>query len=395
MLATLIRLTGDFQKAEDALQDAFAQALVRWPRDGLPDRPVAWLITAARRKAIDGLRRDGTAARSTSALTNHVELERSPSQPPDPGAIADDQLRLLFTCCHPALTVDAQVALTLRTLCGLTTPEIARAFLCAEATMSQRIVRAKKKIREAGIPYRVPPPQLRAERLVGVLACVYLVFNEGYSSSGGTALYREDLCREATRLGRLLVQLMPSEPEVRGLLALMLLHHARSAARTDAAGQLVALDEQDRTAWDRASIDEGTALVQEALRKRSAGPYQIQAAIAALHGEARAAAETDWRQIALLYGELMRYQPGPVVELNRAVAVAMADGPERGLEVLQPLLAEEALSAYCPLHAAHADLLRRLGNSAAARGAYDRAIALADNDPMKQFLVRRRDALAP
>jgi len=395
-VATLIGLTGDWDLAEDCAQDAFARALERWPRDGIPRVPGAWLTTTARNRAFDRLRR----AVSGAAKQREAVMLSSPESDPDAATadesgVADNRLRLLFTCCHPALALDAQVALTLRTLAGLTTAEIARAFLVPEPTMAQRLVRAKHKIRNAGIPYRVPPAHLLSERTVAVLAVVYLLFNEGYSSSSGADLVRVDLCNEALRLGETLTALMPDEPEALGLLALMLMHDARRAGRTDDVGDLVPLEEQDRSRWDRARIDEGTAVLDRALRRSRPGPYQVQAAIAACHTGARDAADTDWHEIAALYGELGRMTRSPVVELNRAVAVAMADGPEAGLELVDALEATGALSGYLYLYATRADLLRRLDRRDQAVTAYRTARGLASTDVERRYLDRRLAELAP
>ncbi len=381
MVATLIRDLRDIDLAEDALSDAFEAALVTWPRTGVPQNPGAWLTVAARRKAIDRLRRE----RRHTELVAQLEEEA----PVDETTIPDERLSLIFTCCHPALAPDAQVALTLRLVGGLTTAEIARAFLVSEETLAQRIVRAKSKIRAAGIPYRVPPDHLLPDRLAAALAVVYLVFNEGYSATGGDALTRPDLMAEAIRLGGILAALMPDEPEVLGLEALMLLHASRTRARTGAGGELVLLEDQDRSLWDRDLISRGAALLDRAVALRSPGPYQLQAAIAALHAQAAAPGETDWRQIALLYGELARLQPSPVVELNRAVAVAMACGPDAGLELLDGL----PLERYQHFHSARADLLRRSGRSAEARVEYERARELATNPAERAFLERRLAAL--
>jgi RNA polymerase sigma-70 factor (ECF subfamily) len=381
LLAGLIRVVRDVQLAEDALQEAFAAAVDQW-REGEPESPAAWIFGTARHKAIDRLRkRDLEAERSPQWR----DLEADRSEGPAP----DDPLRLLFTCCHPALAAEVQVALTLRTLSGLSTEEIARAFLVPAATMAQRIVRAKAKIRDAGIPYEVPEDGALAERLEGVMSTVYLVFNEGYSATFGDALVRRDMCAEAIRIGRLLVDLLPRPTEPRGLLALMLLHDARRDTRQDAEGALVRLEDQDRARWDQQQIAEGTRLVREALAAGPPGPYAVQAAIAALHGEARQAAETDWRQIAALYGILYALQPTPIVELNRAVAVAMADGPRRGLELIDRLEARGELAGYHLVAAARADLLRRLGRHDEARSAYERAIGLATNEAERRFLGGR------
>jgi RNA polymerase sigma-70 factor (ECF subfamily) len=393
VLATLIRLLGgDFDIAEDALQDAFAEAMTRW-EGAVPANPRAWLVSTARHKGLDRLRRQ-----SRFEEKRRVFAWTAPSfEPPDlsvleggyDGELGDDQLRLIFTCCHPALAAEAQVALTLRTLCGLGTEEIARAFLVPVPTLAQRLVRAKQKIRAAGIPYRVPPPELLKERLDAVLCTIYLVFNEGYAATAGPALLRGELCAEAIRLGRLLVELLPEETEARALLALMLLHHARSAARLDGGGELVLLEEQDRSQWDRVEIAEGLALVEDALRRGGARPYALQAAIAALHARAATAAETDWRQVAELYRLLTSLQPSPVVELNRAVAVAQAYGEEAGLELLDGLDSRGALPGYHLLPAARADLLRRLGRTAEAADAYRQALELASNPAEQRFLARR------
>ena len=395
MLATLIRQAGDFQLAEDAVQDAFEAAVTVWRRDGIPANPGAWITTAARRRAIDRLRRNRSVADRAERLaeltlleTQHEDLSMD-----DESTIADDRLRLVFTCCHPALDMPARVALTLRALGGLTTGEIARAFLVAEPTMGKRIVRAKRKIADAHIPYRVPADEELPERLRGVLKVVYLIFNEGYAAAEGDRLVREELCDEAIRLGELLCRLMPDDAEVWGLLALMLLHDARRAARVDADGRYVALGDQDRSLWDRDRIREGLERLERAVRLRRPGEYQLQAAITVLQIEAPDAEATDWAQIAELYGALGRIDPSPVIELNRAVAVGLAAGPAAGLELLEPLLGDPALERYQPLHAAHADLLRRAGDSDGAASAYERAIALTANAVERAELERRAGAL--
>ncbi|WP_406431382.1 RNA polymerase sigma factor [Streptomyces sp. NBC_00631] len=391
VVATLIRVTGDWDLAEECAQDAFAQALERWRRDGVPGRPGAWLTTTARNRALDVLRRETVGARKLreAAVLARDEEPYDPFGERDDSGVVDDRLRLVFTCCHPALPIEARVALTLRTLAGLTTPEIARAFLVPEATMAQRLVRAKRKIRNAGIPYRVPPAHLLPERTTGVLGVLYLLFNEGYAATAGADLMRTGLCAEAIRLARLLARLMPDEPEVVGLLALLLLHDARRDTRVDAAGDLVTLEDQDRTAWDRAEIDEGTALLDGALRRGRPGPYQIQAAIAACHSTAPKAADTDWADIAGLYGELQRYVPSPVVRLNRAVAVGMAEGGAAGLALVAELEAAGDLAGYHLLPATRADLLRRMGRMREAAESYARALESAENAAERRFLEKR------
>jgi RNA polymerase sigma-70 factor (ECF subfamily) len=382
-VAALVRATGDVDLAEDAVQDAFAIAVERWARDGIPASPLGWIVTTARNRAVDRLRRERTLHAKLP------ELQRlAPSARDDPkedemesSSIPDERLALIFTCCHPALSREAQVALTLRLLGGLTTEEIARAFLTGQQTMAQRLVRAKRKIRAAGIPFRVPPDHLLPDRLAAVLAVVYLVFNEGYTRA------RRDLGAEAIRLGRMLAELMPDEPEVLGLVALQLLHDSRREARVGADGALVVLDCQDRSRWDTAEIAEGRELVERALRLRRVGPYQLQAAIAALHTEQ---GETDWPQIVALYGELERLAPSPVVELNRAAAVAMADGPAHGLQLIDRI---DGLDAYVSFHAARADLLRRLGRSEEAAAAYERALELSPEGPERLYLQHRVDEL--
>ena len=392
VLATLIRQAGDFQLAEDAVQDAFEGAVTAWRRDGVPANPGAWITTAARRRAIDRLRRNRSVADRAERLAELTRLDDQHEEPTmdDESAIVDDRLRLIFTCCHPALAMPARVALTLRALGGLSTGEIARAFLVAEPTMGKRIVRAKRKIAEAHIPYRVPADEELPDRLRGVLQVVYLIFNEGYAATEGDRLVREELCDEAIRLGELLCRLMPDDAEVRGLLALMLLHDARRAARVDAGGRYVALDDQDRSRWDQERIRDGLAALERAVRLRRPGSYQLQAAITALEIED---GKTDWAQIAELYGALAQLNPSAVVELNRAVAVGLADGPAAGLELIEPLLADPALERYQPLHAAHAELLSRAGDAGGAARAYERAIELTANAVERAELERRLGSL--
>jgi RNA polymerase sigma-70 factor, ECF subfamily len=387
VFATLVRLLGDFDLAEEALHDAFRAALEQWPRDGIPANPRAWLVSAGRFKAIDGIRRRSRFD-SMEDVAEQVEAVVDETIPWDSEAIEDDRLRLVFTCCHPTLAPDAQVALTLREVCGLTTEEIAQAFLSAAPTLAQRIVRAKAKIRDARIPYQVPEPDQLAERLDSVLRVVYLVFNEGYSASSGESLTRVDLSSEAIRLGRLLVELLP-EPEAIGLLAMMLLQESRRAARTSLAGELVLLNDQDRSLWNRDQIAEGSALVTESLASQRFGPYTLQAAIAAVHADAVSADATDWNEIAGLYDVLFRVEPTPVVELNRAVAIAMRDGPAAGLALIEGILARGDLKDYHLAHAARADLCRRSGNTTQARASYKRAIALSRQEPERRFLERR------
>lgn len=386
ILATLIRLLGDFDLAEEALHEAFFVAVERWQADGVPDNPRAWLVSVGRFKAIDALRRRARFAASQAALLSQLEqLEQDDWSVED---VQDDRLRLIFTCCHPALAADAQVPLTLREICDLSTEEIARAFLVAPATIAQRIVRAKAKIRDAGIPYQVPQLSELPERLESVLRVIYLVFNEGYSASMGAELTRDELTREAIRLGYLLLELLP-EAEVMGLLALMLLHESRRAARISATGELILLDEQDRSLWQQDLIEEGCALVERGLRSGQAGPYCLQAAIAAMHAEAASAEHTDWAQIVGLYDVLLRLQPSPVIQLNRAVALAKRDGPAAGLEQVQAILDRGDLQDYHLAHAARADFCRQLGQIAAARESYQHALALARQDPERRFLEQR------
>ncbi len=392
IIASLIRACGDFDLAEEALQDAFVQALDRWPESGVPENPAAWLTTAARARAIDRLRRARVGAEKYALLgeqTTPGEGAFAMLNQGSDSSLEDDRLRLIFTCCHPALNLEAQVALTLRTLGGLSMAEIARAFLVPEPTMGQRLVRAKQKIRAAGIPYQTPPEHLLAERLAAVLAVVYLIFNEGYAASAGDDLIRRDLCGEAIRLGRLLAALMPEEPEVLGLLALLLLHDARRGARLSSSGRVVLLEAQDRATWDQAAIEEGSGLVERALLMRRPGPYQVQAAIAALHAQAATPEQTDWPQIAALYSVLASFSPSPIVELNRAAAVAMAYGAEFGLALIDRPEVAGTLEQYRWLHTTRGELLRRLARWQEAAAAYTRALQLSENTAERAFVTQQ------
>ncbi|MDB5921088.1 MAG: putative polymerase, sigma-24 subunit, subfamily [Betaproteobacteria bacterium] len=392
VLATLIRLLGSFDLAEEALHDAFTAAVEQWTRDGVPDNPRAWLVSAGRFKAIDRIRRRARFDASLAELANELDADAEIAPEPTDESVEDDRLRLIFTCCHPALPADAQVALTLREVCGLTTEEIARAFLTAASTVAQRIVRAKNKIRDARIPYQVPSLDELPDRLESVLRVIYLVFNEGYSASSGTALTRHDLSGEAIRVGRLLFEMLP-EPEVMGLLALMLLQESRRAARSSPTGELILLDDQDRSRWNHDQIAQGSALVERALASRRFGPYTLQAAIAAVHAEAPDAAATDWTEIVGLYDVLLEMVPSPVVELNRAVAVAMRDGPAAGLRLIDAILERGDLADYHLAHSARAELCRRLGRRAEARAAFERALGLTRQEPERRFLERRLSEL--
>src|SRR5271165_4609723 len=393
ILATLIRLLGDFDLAEEAMHDAFAAALSLWPRSGVPGNPRPWLISTARFKAIDTLRRRARWDASQGELVRYLEAQGSSAETShEEDSLEDDRLRLIFTCCHPSLAPEARVALTLREVCGLTTEEIAKAFLTTPRTLAQRIVRAKAKIRETPIPYEVPTPQELPERLGAVLQVIYLVFNSSYSAAAGAEVTRAELTGEAIRLGRLLTDLQP-EPEVIGLLSLMLLQESRRAARTSPTGELILLENQDRSLWNREQIAEGVALLEKALKSRRFGPYTLQAAIAAVHAEAESVAATDWRQIVALYDRLVRIQPSPVVQLNRAVAIAMRDGPEAGLAHIDAVLEHGELADYYLAHSARADMYRRLGRTAEARSSYEKALALTQQEPERQFLARRLEEL--
>jgi RNA polymerase sigma-70 factor, ECF subfamily len=389
ILATLIRLLGDFDLAEEAMHEAFAAALSLWPKSGVPDNPRPWMISTARFKAIDTLRRRARFDASQGELVRYLEAQRIPAETSNnEESLEDDRLRLIFTCCHPALPPEGQLALTLREVCGLTTEEIARAFLVSPATLAQRIVRAKAKIRDTPIPYEVPTPQELPARLGPVLQAIYLVFNEGYSAAAGAEVTRAHLTREAIRLGRLLAELLP-DPEAIGLLSLMLLHESRRAARTSPSGELILLENQDRSLWNREQIAEGVALLEKALKSRRFGSYTLQAAIAAVHAEAESVAVTDWGQIVALYDRLGRMHPSPVIQLNRAVAIAMRDGPEAGLAQIEAVLKQGELANYYLAHSARADMYRRLGRTAEARSFYEKALALTQQEPERQFLQER------
>jgi RNA polymerase sigma-70 factor (ECF subfamily) len=397
IIATLIRISGSFDRAEEAMQEAFTSALVTWPEKGIPQNPGAWITAVAQRRLIDAVRRENTRIEKQDSISYEAEIyqRREPDATDDLDMkYPDDRLRLMFTCCHPALNLEAQVALTLRTLGGLATPEIARAFLVPEPTVAQRLVRAKRKIQAAQIPYEVPPPERLVERITAVMAVIYLIFNEGYAATSGAALIRRELCQEAIRLGRILEQLMPGEPEITGLLALMLLQDSRRETRVTSAGDLVTLEEQDRSRWDRAEIEEGTRLVETSLRRQRVGPYQLQAAISAVHANAPSSDATDWHEIAALYRVLANVSPTPVVALNRAVAVAMSEGLEKGLALIDELGNPGKLAEYYLYHAARADLLRRLGRQGEAAAAYREAIRLATNEVEKAYLKRRLMAVS-
>jgi RNA polymerase sigma-70 factor (ECF subfamily) len=396
IIATLIRLSGSFDRAEEAMQEAFTSALATWPEKGTPQNPGAWITAVAHRKLIDAVRRENTRIEKQDSILYENSSLRREIETSDEAAMdyPDDRLRLIFTCCHPALNLEAQVALTLRTLGGLATPEIARAFLVPEPTVAQRLVRAKRKIQAARIPYEVPPPERLAERLIAVMTVIYLIFNEGYSATSGAALIRRELCQEAIRLARILSQLMPGEPEITGLLALMLLQDSRRDTRVTTAGDLVTLEEQDRSRWDRTEIREGTELIEASLRQRRVGPYQLQAAIAAVHANAPTSEATDWTEIAALYRELAAVSPTPVIALNRAVAIAMSEGWEKGLSLIDELGKSGELAGYYLYHAARADLLRRLGRNSEAATAYREAIHLSSNEVERAYLKRRLGEVA-